>query len=134
MRPTETLYRPAARREERTMARAIWSGAISFGLVTIPVKLVPAIRADEEVHFHYLHAKDNGRIKNIRKCEVDGEEVPWSEIVRGFEYEKGSYVVLDDADLDAIRNEVTQSVEIQAFVDRGEIDPMLFDTPYYLEP
>jgi DNA end-binding protein Ku len=116
------------------MARAIWSGAISFGLVTIPVKLVPAIRADEEVHFHYLHAKDNGRIKNIRKCEVDGEEVPWSEIVRGFEYEKGSYVVLDDADLDAIRNEVTQSVEIQAFVDGGEIDPMLFDTPYYLEP
>jgi DNA end-binding protein Ku len=116
------------------VARAIWSGSISFGLVTIPVKLFPAVRADEDIHFHYLHAKDEGRIKNVRKCEVDGKEIPWNEIVRGFEYEKGSYVVLRDDELDAIRAEITQSVEIQAFVDRAEIDPMLFDTPYHLEP
>jgi DNA end-binding protein Ku len=116
------------------MARAIWNGSISFGLVTIPVKLVPAVRADEDVHFHYLHAKDNGRIKNVRKCEVDGEEVAWKDIVRGFEYEKGSYVVVDDDELRSLRPEATQSVEIQAFVDRSEIDAMLFDVPYYLEP
>ncbi len=116
------------------MARAIWTGSISFGLVTIPVKLLPAVRADEDVHFHYLHAKDEGRIKNVRKCEVDGKEIPWNQIVRGFEYAKGSYVVLKEGELEALRDEVTQAVEIQAFVDRAEIDPMLFDTPYYLEP
>jgi DNA end-binding protein Ku len=116
------------------MARAIWVGSISFGLVTIPVKLVPAVRADEDVHFHYLHAKDEGRIKNVRTCEVDGKEVAWKDIVRGYEYQKGSYVVLTDDELAALRPEATQSIEIQAFVDRGEIDPMLFDVPYHLEP
>ena len=116
------------------MARPIWNGSISFGLVTIPVKLLPAVRADEDIHFHYLHAKDRGRLKNVRICEVCGKEIPWSETVRGFEHEKGSYVVIDDDELDALRPEATQSVEIQAFVARDEIDPMLFDTPYYLEP
>jgi DNA end-binding protein Ku len=116
------------------MARAIWVGSISFGLVTIPVKLLPAVRADEDVHFHYLHAKDEGRIKNVRQCEIDGKEVPWKDIVRGYEYEKGSYVVLSDDELAALRPEATQSIEIQAFVDRDEIDPMLFDVPYHLEP
>jgi DNA end-binding protein Ku len=116
------------------MPRAIWTGAISFGLVTIPVKLVPAVRADEDVHFHYLHAKDEGRIKNVRRCEVDGKDVPWNEVVRGFEYEKGKFVTVTDADLDSIREEVAKAVEIEAFVDRSEIDPMLFDTPYHLEP
>ncbi len=116
------------------MARPIWNGTVSFGLVTIPVKLLPAVRADEDVHFHYLHAKDQGRIRNVRKCEVCGEEVPWNETVRGFEYESGSYVVVDDAELKGLRPEATQSIDIQAFVDRGEIDPMLFDVPYCLEP
>jgi DNA end-binding protein Ku len=116
------------------MAHAIWTGSISFGLVTIPVKLLPAVRADEDVHFHYLHAKDNGRIKNVRKCEIDGKEIPWNEIVRGYEYDKGQYAIIDDAELKALRPEATQSVEIQAFVKRDEIDPKLFDTPYYLEP
>jgi DNA end-binding protein Ku len=116
------------------MARAIWTGSISFGLVTIPVRLLPAVRADEEVHFHYLHAKDQGRLRNVRVCEVDGKEVPWNETVRGFEYEKGRYVVLDDEELRSLRPEATQAVEIQAFVARDEIDVMLFDAPYYLEP
>jgi DNA end-binding protein Ku len=98
------------------------------------VKLLPAVRADEDVHFHYLHAKDKGRLKNVRRCEVCGKEILWNETVRGFEYEKGSYVVIDDDELKALHPEATQSVEIQAFVDRDEIDPMLFDTPYYLEP
>jgi DNA end-binding protein Ku len=116
------------------MAHPIWTGSISFGLVTIPVKLFPAVRADEDVHFHYLHSKDQGRLKNVRKCEVCGKEIPWNETVRGFEYEKGSYVVVDDDELKAMRPEATQSVEIRAFVGRDEIDSMLFDTPYYLEP
>jgi DNA end-binding protein Ku len=116
------------------MSRPIWTGSISFGLVTIPVKLLVAVRADEDVHFHYLHAKDKGRLKNVRVCGVCGKEIPWSETARGFEYEKGSYVVVDDDELKAIRPEATQSVEIRAFVGRDEIDPMLFDTPYYLEP
>jgi DNA end-binding protein Ku len=116
------------------MSHAIWTGSISFGLVTIPVKLFPAVRADEDVHFHYLHAEDGGRLKNVRKCELDGKEVPWKETARGFEYEKGKYVVIDDEELKAMRPEATQTVEIQAFVAREEIDSMLFDTPYYLEP
>jgi len=117
-----------------SMSHAIWTGSISFGLVTIPVKLFPAVRADEDVHFHFLHAKDHGRLKNVRRCEVCGKEIPWSETVRGYEYEKGKYVVVDDDELKTMRPEATQSVEIQAFVGRDEIDPMLFDTPYYLEP
>jgi DNA end-binding protein Ku len=116
------------------MSRPIWTGTITFGLVTIPVKLLVAVRADEDVHFHYLHAKDKGRIQNVRKCEVCGKEIPWGETVRGFEYEKGSYVVIGDDELKSMRPEATQSVEIRAFVGRDEIDPMLFDTPYYLEP
>ncbi len=116
------------------MSRPIWTGSITFGLVTIPVKLLAAVRADEDVHFHYLHTKDKGRLKNVRTCEVCGKEIPWSETVRGFEYEKGRYVVIDDGELKALRPEATQSVEIRAFVGRDEIDPMLFDTPYYLEP
>ncbi|HEX3345171.1 MAG TPA: Ku protein [Polyangiaceae bacterium] len=116
------------------MSHAIWTGSISFGLVSIPVKLFPAVRADEDVHFHFLHAKDHGRIKNVRRCETCEKEVAWKDTVRGFEYEKGKYVVVEDADLKGIRPEATQTVEIQAFVDRGEIDTMLFDVPYYLEP
>src|ERR1700722_11501425 len=114
------------------MPRPIWNGSISFGLVTIPVRLLPAVRTDEDVHFHYLHAKDHGRLKSVRRCEVCGKEIPWSETVRGFEYAKGSYVVVGDDELKGMRPEAAQSVEITAFVDRTEIDPMLIDTPYYL--
>jgi DNA end-binding protein Ku len=116
------------------MPHAVWTGSISFGLVTIPVKLFTAVRADEEIHFHYLHAKDQGRMRNVRRCEVCGKEIPWSDTVRGYEYEKGSYVVVDDEELKAMRPPASQSVEIRAFVGRDEIDPMLFDAPYYLEP
>jgi len=116
------------------MSNAIWTGSISFGLVTIPVKLLPAVRVDEDVHFHYLHANDEGRLKNVRTCEVCGKDVPWKETVRGFEYEKGKYVVIDDEELKAMRPEAMQAVEIRAFVGRDEIDSMLFDTAYYLEP
>lgn len=115
------------------MAHAIWSGSINFGLVTIPVKLFTAVRTDE-LSFNMLHAKDEGRIKYERVCSVDGKPVPWDEIVKGYEYEKGQYVVLTDEDFTAVNPEATQSVDILEFVELDKINPMYFDKPYYLEP
>jgi DNA end-binding protein Ku len=115
------------------MAHAIWSGAINFGLVTIPVKLFTAVKTDE-LSFNMLHKKDEGRIKYERVCSVDGKPVPWDEIVKGYEYEKGSYVLLTDEDFEKVNPEATQSVDIVEFVDLDTINPMYFDKPYYLEP
>jgi len=115
------------------MAHAIWSGSINFGLVTIPVKLFTAVKTDD-LSFNLLHAKDEGRIKYERVCSVDGKPVPWDEIVKGYEYEKGEYVVLTDEDFAAVNPEATQSVDIVEFVDLDKISPMFFDKPYYLEP
>ncbi len=115
------------------MAHAIWSGSINFGLVTIPVKLMTAVRSSD-LSFNMLHAKDEGRIKYERVCSVDGKPVPWDEIVKGYEYEKGEYVILTDEDFKKVNPEATQSVEILEFVELEKIDPMYFDKPYYLEP
>jgi len=115
------------------MAHAIWSGSINFGLVTIPVKLFTAVKTDE-LSFNLLHAKDEGRIKYERVCSIDGKEVPWDEIVKGYEYEKGQYVILTDDDFKKVNPEATQSVDILEFVELDKINPMLFDKPYYLEP
>ena len=115
------------------MAHAIWSGAINFGLVTIPVKLYTAVRTND-LRFNFLHKKDDGRIYNERHCTVCGEKVEYNELVRGYEYEKGRYVTVTDDDLKAVRPEATQSVQIVEFVDLEQINPMFFDTPYYLEP
>jgi DNA end-binding protein Ku len=115
------------------MAHAIWSGAINFGLVTIPVKLFTAVRSND-LRFNFLHKKDDGRIFNERHCTVCGEKVEYADLVRGYEYEKGRYVVLSDDDLKSVNPEATQSVDIVEFVDLEQIDPMYFDTPYYLEP
>lgn len=115
------------------MAHSIWSGAINFGLVTIPVKLFPAVRSDD-LSFNMLHAKDEGRIKYERVCSVDGKPVPWDEIVKGYEVTKGEYVVLTDEDFQKVNPVATQSVDILEFVDGESINPMYFDKPYYLEP
>ena len=115
------------------MAHPIWSGSISFGLVSIPVKLHSAIRA-HELHLNYLHAKDEGRVHYRRVCSVDGHEVPWDEIVRGYEVDKDHDVVLRDEDFAKASPEATQSVDIVEFVRLEEVDPILFDVPYYLEP
>jgi DNA end-binding protein Ku len=115
------------------MAHAIWSGAINFGLVTIPVKLFTAVRSND-LRFNFLHKKDEGRIFNERHCTVCDEKVEYADLVRGYEYEKGHYVVLTDDDLKSVNPEATQSVDIVEFVDLDQIDPMYFDTPYYLEP
>jgi len=115
------------------MAHAIWSGAINFGLVTIPVKLFSAVKSDE-LSFNMLHAKDEGRIKYERICSVDGKPVPWDEIVKGYEVEKGQYIVLTDDDFAKVNPVATQSVDILEFVNLDTINPMYFDKPYYLEP
>jgi len=115
------------------MAHAIWSGSINFGLVTIPVKLFTAVKTDD-LSFNMLHKKDEGRIKYERVCSVDGKPVPWDEIVKGYEFEKGEYVVLTDEDFAKVNPEATQSVDILEFVELDKINPMFFDKPYYLEP
>jgi len=115
------------------MARAIWKGSISFGLVNIPIALYPATRR-EELKFRLLRKSDLSPVNYKRVAEKDGKEVPWNQIVKGYEYEKGKYVVLKDEDFDRVDLEATQTVDIQDFVDQEEIDPMFFYKPYYLEP
>lgn len=115
------------------MAHAIWSGAINFGLVTIPVKLFTAVRTND-LSFNLLHKKDEGRIKYERVCAECGKAVAWDEIVKGYEIEKGNYVILTDDDFKRVNVEATQSVDIVEFVDLDQISPMFFDKPYYLEP
>ena len=113
--------------------RAIWKGSISFGLVNIPIALYPATRR-EELKFRLLRAKDLSPVNYKRVAEKDGKEVPWDEIVKGYEYEKGKYVLVKDEDFQRVDLEATQTVDIQDFVDQEEIDPMFFYKPYYLEP
>ena len=113
--------------------RAIWKGSISFGLVNIPIALYPATRR-EELKFRLLRAKDHSPVNYKRVAEKDGKEVPWDEIVKGYEYEKGKFVVLNEKDFQRVDLEATQTVDIQDFVDLDEIDPMFFYKPYYLEP
>ena len=126
--------RPLRANDLRDMAaHAIWSGAINFGLVTIPVKLYTAVRTND-LRFNFLHKKDDGRIFNERHCSVCDEKVEYADLVRGYEYEKGRYVTVTDDDLKAVRPEATQSVQIVEFVELDQINPMFFDTPYYLEP
>ncbi len=115
------------------MARAIWKGSISFGLVNIPIALYPATRR-EELKFRLLRKSDLSPVNYRRVAEKDGKEVPWDQIVKGYEYEKGKYVVLKDEDFERVDLEATQTVDIQDFVDVDEIDPIFFYKPYYLEP
>jgi DNA end-binding protein Ku len=123
---------PSEKRKYLAM-RAIWKGSISFGLVNIPIALYPATRK-EELKFRMLRAKDLSPINYKRVAEKDGREVPWDQIVKGYEYEKGKYVVLKDEDFQRVDLEATQTVDIQDFVEQEEIDPMFFYKPYYLEP
>jgi DNA end-binding protein Ku len=113
--------------------RAIWKGSISFGLVNIPIALYPATRR-EEFKFRLLRKSDLSPVNYKRVAEKDGKEVPWDQIVKGYEYEKGKYVVLKDEDFERVDLEATQTVDIQDFVHVDEIDPMFFYKPYYLEP
>ena len=113
--------------------RAIWKGAISFGLVNIPIALYPATRT-EELKFHMLRADDLSPINFKRVAEADGKEVPWEQIAKGYEYEKGKFVVLKDEDFSRVDIEATRTVDIADFVPLAQVDPMFFSKPYYMEP
>jgi DNA end-binding protein Ku len=112
----------------------MWTGTISFGLVSIPVRLHSAVESRGELAFHLLHRKDGSRIDYKRFCTKEDVEVGWDEIVRGYEYAKGRYVVLTDEELAAARVEATHTFAIRAFVGAREIDFLYLDHPYYVAP
>ena len=114
--------------------RPIWKGSISFGLVTIPVQVLPATSSAEKISFRMLRKSDLSPIKYKRVAETDGKEVPWEEIVKGYEYDKGKFVVMDEDDFDKVELASVDTIAIQEFVELDSIDPIFFDKPYYIEP
>jgi DNA end-binding protein Ku len=115
------------------MPRSIWTGAISFGLVNVPVKLYSAV-SSKSVRFHQLHAEDGGRVRQKRVCSIDGEEVSYDDIVKGYEIGPDRYVIVEPGELEALDPKATRTIDIQDFVDLDDIDPIFFDHPYYLAP
>ncbi len=115
------------------MARAIWTGAISFGLVNVPVKLYTAT-SPKSVRFHQLSSKTGARIRQKRVDATTGDEVPYEEIVKGYEITPDRYVMIDPEELDALDPKATRTIDIEEFVDLGEIDPIFYDHSYYLAP
>jgi DNA end-binding protein Ku len=115
------------------MARALWTGSLSFGLVNVPVQLYSAVK-DRQLHFTQLHEKDGAPIETRRFCSKEDEEVPWEEVAHGYDHDKHGLVVLTDEDLAAVAPRKTRTIEIDAFVDLGAVDPMQFDHPYLLAP
>src|SRR4026207_2229926 len=129
-RPGASQYHPQP--QVRAMA-SIWKGSLTFGLVHVPVEMKTAVRSDH-ISFRMLHAEDMSPIKSERVCQADGEPVPWSEIVKGYEYEKGEFVVLTDDDFKKAALDSSRTIDIIDFVREDEIDPRYFETPYYLLP
>jgi DNA end-binding protein Ku len=113
--------------------RAIWKGAVSFGLVSVPVKLYAATES-KDISFRQVHAKDGGRIKYQRVCSVDGEEVAYADIAKGYETEDGEMVILTDDDMAQLPSTSSREISVEKFVPSDQIDPMLFEKSYYLEP
>jgi len=112
---------------------AIWKGSLTFGLVNIPVELRTAVRSDH-ISFRLLHEKDLSPVKYERICQKEDKPIPWDEIVKGYEYTKGKFVVMTDADFKTAALERSQTIDILDFVKEDEIDPRYFETPYYLVP
>ena len=115
------------------MPRPIWTGTLSFGLLNVPVSLMPGERRTD-LHFRMLDARDRKPVRYERVNAETGEEVPWKEVVKAFEYDKGSYVVLEESDIKAAAPESHETVEVETFVDAAEIDPRYFEKPYVLVP
>ncbi len=115
------------------MPRAIWTGAISFGLVTIPVKMYSAVQR-KNVRFHQLNGKTGVRIQQKRVDPSTGEEVPYDDIVKGYELSPDRYVVIEPSELEALDPKKTKTIDIEDFVEEAEIDPIFYDHPYYLAP
>lgn len=116
------------------MPRPIWTGALTFGLVNIPVRLNSAVRAKDKISFRLLREEDKSPIKYERVAAKDGETVAWKDIVKGYEYSKGKFVVLDDDDFKKAAIDSTKTIEILDFVASDDIDPRYFETPYYVTP
>ena len=115
------------------MARSLWTGSLSFGLVNVPVALFSAVR-DHDLHFHQLHEKDAARIETRRFCAEEDREVPLDEIGHAYDLENGKTVVVTDEDLEAVAPRKTRTIDIEAFVDLDDVDPVYFDHPYWLAP
>ena len=113
--------------------RSIWKGSISFGLVNVPVKVYSATE-DHDIKFHQVHAKDNGRIRYKRVCEVCGEVVEYRDIARAYESDDGQMVVITDDDIATLPEERSREIEVLEFVPASELDPMMYDRSYFLEP
>ena len=128
----ETRRQARLRLEAKDMARAIWSGVISFGMVSIPVKLYPATES-KDISFNLLHRKCHTRVKQQRWCPVDDEVVEWNDVERGYEYAKGQYVVLTDEDFEKLPLPSKHTIDLSAFVRAEEIDPMYYEKAYFLE-
>jgi DNA end-binding protein Ku len=115
------------------MPRAIWSGSISFGLVNVPVKLYSAVH-QQDLSFHQFQEGTNARIRNKRVSEKTGKEVPYEDIVKGYEVEKGKYVMIDPDELAEFQPRATRTIDIEDFVALADIDPIYYDATYYLAP
>ncbi|HVL87544.1 MAG TPA: Ku protein [Candidatus Thermoplasmatota archaeon] len=115
------------------MPRSIWSGAVSFGLVNVPVKAYSAA-SPKDVRFHQLHGPDGARIQQKRWCSAEDREVPYEEIVKGYEISPDRYVTVTREELDALDPEATKTIDIESFVELSEIDPMHFENAYWLAP
>lgn len=113
--------------------RALWKGSLSFGLIHIPIKLYSATQ-DHGINFDMLHKKDLSPIRYIRICKSDGKEIPYKDIVRGYQYQKGDYVILTEEDFKHVEVKKSKSIDIIDFVDESEIDSIYYEKPYYLEP
>jgi DNA end-binding protein Ku len=113
--------------------RALWNGSISFGLVSIPVRLYSGSNPRAGIDLDMLHKEDHSPIRFARICRKDGEEVPWDDIVKGYEYRDGDYIVLTQKELDELDAKKTQTIDILQFVDEDEVDIRYFEKPYYLE-
>ena len=116
------------------MARPIWNGTLSFGLLNIPIQLMPGERKADEIHFRMLDARNKAPVRYERVNAETGEEVPWKEIVKAYEYSKGNYVVLDPEDIAAAASEHKEVIEMEAFVERAAISPAYLEKPYVLVP
>jgi DNA end-binding protein Ku len=112
----------------------MWKGAVTFGLVSVPVNLYPATRKQAELSFRMLHAKDKAPIQYKKVCSEEDVEVPWNEIVKGYEFEKGQFVVMSDEDFEKARTENTETLDIRDFVPLDQIGVAHFESPYWLEP
>jgi DNA end-binding protein Ku len=113
--------------------RPIWTGSISFGLINIPVRMYSGVNHREGIDLDMLHKADHGPIRYARICRKDGQEIPWDDIVKGYEYREGDYVVLTQKDIDSLDIKRTQTIDIQQFLEESDIDLRYFEKPYYLE-